>query len=565
MCQQLTIARNTNNHLLHFCLKKGNTPTSFLLLLASSYLVGSIESFHLRFSKKYGHIASRQIMSRSNDNGVSTDSSSNKAMNVAIIGAGAAGLATARVLDRAGVSSITVFEKDSECAGVWRYNATTQESNVRRPMYRGLKTNLPKEIMGYREFPWQSDEGQDNESYVTHGQVYQYLKEYAQHFGLRRFVKYDCVVQQLTIKDDETSVASVTTGETLPMIELAWAESVPTQSETNNVQELYKEAFDAVFICNGHYAKPAFPNIPGLDTYFKGQTLHSIQYDDPSMFAEKVVLCVGGRASGSDLAREISAFAKQVYLSDSKCPAFDSAHEKPPTCGNVTWVPPTVRVSPHSIVHFKGKHSQSSYAVSDIDVIIFCTGYDYQFPFIINPQSNLELHCVPSERRVSPLYEQLWHAQYPNVAFIGLPHSILPFPFFELQAEAVVAQLLGTAPSLLPSLQERLVAAKRDAESGGPRNKRVQDTHYLGDFQWDYCRKLAKLSGRYDEAMENYIATNKAIYDHSSADRKRLFPGGPDTYRYTRYTRNDDEKTFRAVNEIENGEPVTAIQGSVAT
>ena len=37
---------------------------------------------------------------------------------------------------------------------------------------------------------------------------------------------------------------------------------------------------------------------------------------------------------------------------------------------------------------------------------------------------------------VKPLYEQLWHAQYPSLTFIGLQHSVVPFPFFELQAEA---------------------------------------------------------------------------------------------------------------------------------
>lgn len=40
---------------------------------------------------------------------------------------------------------------------------------------------------------------------------------------------------------------------------------------------------------------------------------------------------------------------------------------------------------------------------NDIDVIIFCSGYDYHFPFI-NKDSNLDLEVIPGERRVSPLY-----------------------------------------------------------------------------------------------------------------------------------------------------------------
>ena len=67
--------------------------------------------------------------------------------------------------------------------------------------------------------------------------------------------------------------------------------------------------------------------------------------------------------------------------------------------------------------------------------------YEYQFPFL-NDNSNLELEVRPGERRVMPLYEQLWHARHVNLAFVGLPHSVVPFPLFELQAEAIVAQLL---------------------------------------------------------------------------------------------------------------------------
>jgi hypothetical protein len=71
----------------------------------------------------------------------------------------------------------------------------------------------------------------------------------------------------------------------------------------------------------------------------------------------------------------------------------------------------------------------------NVDTIVFCSGYDYSFPFI-NDVPNLELNAIPGEHRVMLLYEQLWHARYPNLAFIGLPHSVVPFPFFELQAEA---------------------------------------------------------------------------------------------------------------------------------
>ena len=146
------------------------------------------------------------------------------------------------------------------------------------------------------------------------------------------------------------------------------------------------------------------------------------------------------------------------------------------------------------------------YTIDDVDTIIFCNGYDYDFPFIDHESNMGHLWtCKNGERRVAPLYAQLWHAQYPSLAFIGLPHSILPFPIFELQAEAIVNQFHS-----LNSLEDRVKSAMTDAESGGPTNPgRVQDTHFLGNFQWDYCRVLSRLAGNYGDSMEKYISGNK--------------------------------------------------------
>ena len=117
--------------------------------------------------------------------------------------------------------------------------------------------------------------------------------------------------------------------------------------------------------------------------------------------------------------------------------------------------------------------------------------------------------------------------------------------FFELQTLAVVANLVGEAAVPLPNLEDRLKASQADAESGGPNDPgRVEDTHFLGSYQWDACHKYAKIAGVYDEAAENFIATNKAIYDHSGKRRKGLFPGGPDTYRDDLYVRQDEKQSF---------------------
>jgi len=460
-------------------------------------------------------------------------------LRVAVIGGGACGLVAARVLDRSGIS-VTVFERDGHCGGIWKYNKHGAYGS--RPMYRGLRTNLPVTVMAYREYPWPETEDSTS-SFATHGQVQQYLNDYARRFDLHRLFKYNCSVQRFTIKHAEMfSLAS--SAEIMPKIELGWTESADNSA-------LQTETFDSVLICNGHYAKPSIPEIPGLEEFFHGRTMHSIEYDDPSIFAGNVVCIIGAGPSGSDLSREISlAGAKNIYLSDSNCPPyFDN---QPPTYGNITWVPSTVRLGPDSTVHFQ-KGPSCSTVVSHVDRIIFCTGYEYDFPFLTQNENNI-ITCVPGEQRVFPLYKQLWHARYPNIAFLGLPLTILPFPLFELQAEAIVSQLLCTGVPL-PPYKERLRMAEADTLSGGHKeiSKRSKDTHYLGDNQWDYCRAMAQISGMYDEEMNKYLKMNQAIYEYSRMrNGGKVFPFGPfgpDSYRSVKYFRNDHDQIFTAIRK----------------
>lgn len=412
-----------------------------------------------------------------------------KSPKVAVIGAGAAGLAVARIMQRAGLDKVVVLEKDAEIGGVWNYQPGAKD----RPMYHGLRTNLPKEVMAYREFLFSRD---IPKSFVTHRQVLDYLKSYRNHFNLP--VQFGCCVQKLKVctKEDKEAASCVAypDGEApWPKIQLEW---------TDASQQFRKDTFDAVYIANGHYSLPQVPPIRGIEN-FRGETFHSIEYDLPEKFKDKRILCIGGRASGADIAREMAeAGASHVYVSDA---AKDDG--KVETLGDqLSWVPRTTGVREDGSLEFDldcAIHPR-------VDVIVFCTGYDYDFPFI-DESSNLPL--TSANRRVEPLYEQLWHAHYPNVAFVGLPHSVVPFPLFELQAEACLAQM---AECTLPARSARIQHAKNAEGGEGKQDGRIADTHYLGNMQWEYERGMAKYAGIYDDAMETFIATNKvrSLWEH---------------------------------------------------
>jgi cation diffusion facilitator CzcD-associated flavoprotein CzcO len=76
-------------------------------------------------------------------------------IKVAVIGAGAAGLVAARILSRYGISC-KVFEKEDRSGGIWHF----RPKDPTHPMYRNLRTNLPREIMAYRELPWTTPSGE---------------------------------------------------------------------------------------------------------------------------------------------------------------------------------------------------------------------------------------------------------------------------------------------------------------------------------------------------------------------------------------------------------------------
>jgi len=425
---------------------------------------------------------------------------------VAIIGAGAAGLAAAKVFKHSADQkyNVTVFEKDNTIGGVWCYTPKAKD----RPMYQGLRTNLPKEIMAFREFPWtisgNEDDSQDDKkkkSFISHRQVRNYLNDYASHFELSDCIQLGTTVKQLTVLPPASEEQTNRFSPQWPTIRLDVIKDCKGQSTDS-------QTFDAVCVCNGHYSLPVIPDLPGFqEGYYKGKIIHSMEYDNPKDFANQTVLCVGGRASGSDVAREIAQQGGKthVFLSDT---AFvnkeDETNGTPISKYNVTWVPKTLAILPDGRVQFDNDCPISP----KVDTIIFCTGYDYHFPFI-NEKSNVPLDA--SCRRVTPLYEQLWHAQYPNIAFVGLPHSILPFPFFEFQLQAS-ERLWRRHGKDFPSPPQLLEAARKDAESGGEgkENGRVpEDTHYLGSAQWNYCRKMAKYADIYDDQIEDYLATNK--------------------------------------------------------
>ena len=93
---------------------------------------------------------------------------------VGIIGAGFAGLSTAKVL-RAFGFEVTVFEKEPDVGGVWAAS--------RR--YPGLTTQNPRTTYALSDFPMPASYPE----WPSGQQVQAYLQSYAEHFGLVPFLR----------------------------------------------------------------------------------------------------------------------------------------------------------------------------------------------------------------------------------------------------------------------------------------------------------------------------------------------------------------------------------------
>ena len=303
---------------------------------------------------------------------------------VAIIGSGAAGLATAHRLQPS--FAVDVFEASSVVGGTWHY---TEECDIHGSMYRDLHTNLPKDIMAFPDFSWciASDR-----SFVHHTNVQAYLVAYSKQLGLEPLIRFNHRVTQLT------KLASKEDGSPFSRWKL-------TALDTSTDEEL-TQTYDAVVVCNGHYAKPYIPAIPNI-ARFQGQVLHSHNYRMPEPFANKTIVILGGGQSGRDIAQELCHTARKVVL----------AHRSTPL-----QMAPLEETTPVVDVNDQGHLVTSDMQTVEADVLIYATGYHFDFPFLDLAQAGLQLQ---PPKRIQGLYRHMLAIHEPSLAFIGIPIKVL--------------------------------------------------------------------------------------------------------------------------------------------
>ncbi|XP_057319304.1 uncharacterized protein LOC130663831 [Microplitis mediator] len=395
-------------------------------------------------------------------------------MRIAIVGAGSAGLAALRHVvlllaaentqSQGKITQVVCYEKTNQVGGTWVYTTEIGVDHYGLPihssMYDSLRTNLPKEVMGYPDFPVP----ENTKSYLTRTEILDFLNNYCDHFKLRSYIKFRHNVQCIepSAKPEDNQVPGSST---------KWTVSVKNL-ETGLVSN---EIFDAVMVCNGHYFEPSIPIIEGHDK-FKGLQLHSHDYRVPETFANKTVVVVGAGPSGMDLALEISSKAKQVVLSHH---SRDPIHTVFPE--NVIQKPDITRIEEKELVFSNGDRQ-------NVDVIFYCTGYKYSFPFLakscgVKVDSNM----------VTPLWKHLLSVENPTLALVGLPFYVCAFSMFDLQVRFILK--FWTNEKQLPSKEAMLAEEAAELQKKLDKGLGKRHFHMMGPEQGNYYDDLAKTAG----------------------------------------------------------------------
>ncbi|MDG4810055.1 NAD(P)-binding domain-containing protein [Micromonospora sp. WMMD1120] len=374
---------------------------------------------------------------------------------VAVIGAGAAGLATVKALRDADVPTVC-FEAADTVGGLWVYGAPDS------PAYRTLHLNTSRGRTEFADHPMPTDWP----DYPDHRRVAGYLADYADRFGLGEDIRLRHTVERVTREPGG--------GWTV----LAHGPGGPVEV-----------GVEAVVVANGHNRVPRLPEPPPPGTRTAAQ-MHSHDYRGPEQLAGKRVLVVGGGNSAMDIAVDASYAAARTLLSLRRgvwvVPKYllgrpsDTlngalARRLPwrlrqrvsqtmlratvgnparyglpaPTHGFLQDHPTLsdgllsrlthgdVEARP-GIAALDGDRVEFTDGRSDtVDLVIWCTGYRVDVPF-------LDPELLAGGADTLPLYRHVFHPDAPGLSFVGLMQSTgSALPLVEAQAKLVAAHLAG--------------------------------------------------------------------------------------------------------------------------
>jgi cation diffusion facilitator CzcD-associated flavoprotein CzcO len=188
--------------------------------------------------------------------------------NICIIGAGIAGLVTAKTLSQDGFN-VLIIERDSSLGGTWAPSRS----------YPGLRANNSKFTYAYSDFPYPDDVN----TFPFADEIRNYLESYAENFNIRSLILFNQEVSNISQTSENPK------------------QLVVTYHSTNNNNDKITRDFDFVVVCNGVFHTPNIPEIEGKGQY-SGKILHSSEVTASTYKNGEKVIIIGGGKSAYDCA-----------------------------------------------------------------------------------------------------------------------------------------------------------------------------------------------------------------------------------------------------------------------
>lgn len=399
-------------------------------------------------------------------------------MRVAIIGGGCCGLTAIKACTEAGLQPVC-FERTDDICGLWRFTEDVIEGKGSVAKSTIIKTS--KEMTAFSDFP----PPPEFPVYMHQEYVCTYFRMYADKFDLKKYIRFKSEIERVSKSED-----FVETGR--------W--KLKIKDTTTGVST--EETFDAVVVCTGHHAYKHYAKFPGMEK-FKGEIVHTHDYKYSAPYKNKKAIVVGVGNSGIDAAVDLSHVTSPVYLStrrgawvqrnigpkgvpgdfvtttrwnsylESILPQSwtDSANERRvnQTFDHTLYsVKPKHRISGQhpslnddlplrlasgsvkmkpNIKRFTESHVEfeDGSIVTNVDVVVLATGYDYGYPFIDKDVVDVQENVLDFY-----LYEFLPDLEKQTMAFIGCiqPTGAI-MPIAELQCRYAMQVFKGdkTLPS----------------------------------------------------------------------------------------------------------------------
>ena len=199
-------------------------------------------------------------------------------MKIGIVGAGFAGIASAKVLTEFG-HKVQVFEKENDVGGVW--------SVTRR--YPGLGTQNVLSTYAMSDFPYPKG----TPEWPSGEQVQQYIEAYAKKFN---------VFNKISFNTEVTLAKQSSNG--------SWSVEISKDGKKS------AEDFDYLIVANGIFSDPFIPEWKGADAFKAagGKIMHTVDFHNLEDVRGKNVVVIGYGKSSCDAANATVGTAKKTTI-----------------------------------------------------------------------------------------------------------------------------------------------------------------------------------------------------------------------------------------------------------